>query len=185
MERKVTAHSLGHKMLLAISLHHLRIHFGRDFSRQGKNEPSGKLRVPLLFYFFDSVPERCPVGVFRRGICRKHDFRIKEFRLFSSMVFGFLVILGEQFFSGLVGSSGNGRATLAPLHDTDFQMWYWRLWLNLLSVKQKMTDTFQNGRARGIFTCCRGMIACNRSSVASPQRGSWQSQRRESVASSG
>ena len=185
MERKVTAHSLGHKMLLAISLHHLRIHFGRDFSRQGKNEPSGKLRVPLLFYFFDSVPERCPVGVFRRGICRKHDFRIKEFRLFSSMVFGFLVILGEQFFSGLVGSSGNGRATLAPLHDTDFQMWYWRLWLNLLSVKQKMTDTFQNGRAGGIFTCCRGMIACNRSSVASPQRGSWQSQRRESVASSG
>ena len=34
-------------------------------------------------------------------------------------------------------------------------------------------------------TCCPGMIACNRSWAASPQRGSWQSQRRGSVASSG
>ena len=43
------------------------------------------------------------------------------------MVSGFLVVLGEQFFSGLVGSSGNGRAALAPLDDADFQMWYWHL----------------------------------------------------------
>ena len=142
MDCKITAHSLGHEMLSAVFLHHLRIHFGRDFSRQGKNESSGKLRVPLLFHFLDSVPERCPVGVFRRGICRKHDFRVKDFRLFSSMVFGFLVVLGEQFFSGLVGSSGNGRAALAPLDDADFQMWYWHLWLNLLSMVQKKTDTF-------------------------------------------
>ena len=127
MDCKVTAHSLGHEMLSAVFLHHLRIHFGRDFSRQGKNESSGKLRVPLLFYFLDSVPERCPVCVFRRGICWKHNFRVKDFRLFSSMVFGFLVILGEQFFPGLVGSSGNGRAALAPLDDADFEMWYWHL----------------------------------------------------------
>ena len=32
MDCKVTAHSLGHKMLLAVFLHHLRIHFGRSFS---------------------------------------------------------------------------------------------------------------------------------------------------------
>ena len=184
MNCKITAHSLGHKMLLAVFLHHLRIHFGRDFSRQGKNESSGKLRVPLFFHFLDSVPERCPVGVFRRGICRKHDFRVKNLRLFSSMVFGFLVVLGEQFFSCLVGSSGNSRATLASLDDADFQMWYWHFGLNLLSMVQKKTDTFQYGRG-GIFTCCRGMIACNRSSAASLQRGSWQSQRRGSVASSG
>ena len=61
------------------------------------------------------------------------------------MVFGFLVVLGEQFFSGLVGSSGNGRAALAPLDDADFQMWYWHLWLNLLLMVQKKTDTFQHG----------------------------------------
>ena len=134
MDCKITAHSLGHEMLLAVFLHHLRIHCGRGFSRQGKNESSGKLRVPLLFHFLDSVPERCPVGVFRRGICRKHDFRVKNFRLFSSMVFGFLVVLGEQFFSGLVGSSGNGRAALASLDDADFQMWYWHFGLNLLSM---------------------------------------------------
>ena len=149
MDCKITAHSLGHEMLFAVFLHHLRIHSGRDFSWQGKNESSGKLRVPLLFYFLDSVPERCPVGIFRRGICRKHDFRVKDFRLLSSMVFGFLVVLGEQFFSGLVGSSGNGRAALAPLDDADFQMWYWHLWLNLLLMVQKKTDTFQHGRVGG------------------------------------
>ena len=32
MDCKVTAHSLGHKMLSAVFLHHLRIHFGRGFS---------------------------------------------------------------------------------------------------------------------------------------------------------
>ena len=122
MDCKVTTHSLGHKMLSAIFLHNLQIHFGRDFSRQGKNEPSGKLRVPLLFHFLDGIPERCPVGVFQRGICLKHNFCIKDFRLFSSVIFGFLVALREQFFSGLVGSSSNSRAALAPLDDADFQM---------------------------------------------------------------
>ena len=94
------------------------------------------------------------------------------------------VTVGEQFFSGLVGSSGNGRAALAPLDDADFQMWYWHLWLNLLLMVQKRPILFSTV-GRGIFTCCRGMIACNRSSAASRQWGSWQSQRRGSVASSG
>lgn len=154
-------------MLSAVFLHHLRIHFGRDFSRQGKNESSGKLRVPLFFYFLDSIPERCTVSVFWRGICRKHDFRIKDFRLFSSMVFGFLVVLGEQFFSGLVSSSGNGRVALAPLDDVDFQMWYWYLWLNLLLMVKKKTDTFQYGRGGGIHLlsgndCGQSRLSCNR-----------------------
>lgn len=172
MDCKVTAHSLGHEMLSAVFLHHLRIHFGRDFSRQGKDESSGKLRVPLLFYFLDSVPERCPVGVFRRGICRKHDFRVKDFRLFSSMVFGFLVIFGEQFFSGLVGRCGFPNVVLASWVEPPFN-------------GTKKDRYFSARSGGGIFTCCRGMIACNRSSAANPQRGSWQSQRRGSVASSG
>ena len=45
----------------------------------------------------------------------------------KAMVFGFLVVLGEQFFSGLVGSSGNSRTALASLDDADFQMWHWHL----------------------------------------------------------
>ena len=32
MDCKITAHSLGHKMLSAVFLHHLRIHFGLRFS---------------------------------------------------------------------------------------------------------------------------------------------------------
>lgn len=52
-------------------------------------------------------------------------------------------------------------------------------------AKSKLYDRYFSARSGGgIFTCCRGMIACNRSSTASPQRGSWQSQRRGSVASS-
>ena len=38
---------------------------------------------------------------------------------------------------------------LASLNDADFQMWYWHFGLNLLSMVQKKTDTFQHGRAGG------------------------------------
>ena len=63
------------------------------------------------------------------------------------VVFHLLVVLGKQLLSGLVGSSGNSRAALASLDDADFQMRYWHLGLNLLSMVQKKTDTFQYGRA--------------------------------------
>lgn len=56
---------------------------------------------------------------------------------------------GILSFNSEVGSSGNGRASLAPLEDADFQMWYWHLRLNLLLMVQKKTDTFQHGRAGG------------------------------------
>ena len=43
MDCKVTAHSLGHKMLSAVFLHHLRIHCGRGFSRQSNHKSPCKL----------------------------------------------------------------------------------------------------------------------------------------------
>ena len=55
----------------------------------------------------------------------QHDFRIDHFFL-ASVVLGFLVILGKQLFSGLVGSSGNRRFTFASLCDFDIKMWYWQ-----------------------------------------------------------
>ena len=183
MDCKVTAHSFGHKMLSAVFLHHLRTHFKRHFSWQGNYKSPCKLGVPLLFYFLGCVPECCSVSISGWGIGGQHDLCVNHLFL-AKIVFHLLVVLGKQLFSGLVGSSGNSRAALASLDDADFQMWYWHFGLNLLSMVQKKTDTFQYGRG-GIFTCCRGMIACNRSSAASPQRGSWQSQRRGSVASSG
>ena len=83
------------------------------------------------------------------------------------MVFGFLVVLGEQFFSGLIGCSGNGRAALATLDDANFQMWYWHLWLNLLLMVQKKTDTFQHGRVGDIHLlsgndCGQSRLSCDR-----------------------
>ena len=149
MDCKITAHSLGHKMLSAVFLHHLRIHFGRRFSWQGNHKSPCKLGVPLLLYFLGCVPKCCSVSISGWGIGGQHDLCVNHLFLVK-VVFHLLVVLGKQLFSGLVGSSGNSRATLASLDDADFQMWYGHLWLNLLSMVQKKTDTFQHGRARDI-----------------------------------
>ena len=145
MDCKVTAHSLGHKMLLAVFLHHLRTHFKRHFSWQSNHKSPCKLGVPLLFYFLGSVPECCSVSISGWGIGGQHDLCVNRLFLVK-VVFHLLVVLGKQLLSGLVGSSGNSRAALASLNDADFQMWYWHFGLNLLSMVQKKTDTFQYGR---------------------------------------
>ena len=121
MDCKITAHSLGHKMLSAVFLHHLRIHFGRDFSRQGKNESSGKLRVPLIFNGFYCVPERCPVCISGRRIGWQHDLSVDK--LFLLVVeFRFLVVFAEQPFAALVGCASNSGLPLAAFYDGDFEM---------------------------------------------------------------
>ena len=43
MDCKITTHSLGHKILIAVFLYHLRTHFKRHFSWQGNNETPCKL----------------------------------------------------------------------------------------------------------------------------------------------
>lgn len=45
--------------------------------------------------------------------------------LLLAMVFGLLVVFGKQFFSGLVGSSGNCGIALASLNNSYVQMGYW------------------------------------------------------------
>ena len=120
--RKVAAHSFGYEMFLAVFPEHLRTFFKRHFPRQGKHETPCKLCVPLLLRFFGGVPERRPVCIFRRSVCRKQDFRVNNFGLFPAVIFGFLVILGEQLLSGLIGCSCNGGAALAALDDADIQM---------------------------------------------------------------
>ena len=145
MDCKITAHSFGHKMLSAVFLHHLRTHFKRHFSWQSNHKSPCKLGIPLLLCILGSVPECCSVSISGWGIGGQHDLCVNHLFLVK-IVFHFLVVLGKQLFSGLVGSSGNSRATLASLDDADFQMWYGHLWLNLLSMVQKKTDTFQYGR---------------------------------------
>jgi hypothetical protein len=56
---------------------------------------------------------------------REHDFRVNNLMLFSAVVFVLLVVLGKQFFSGLVGSSGNCGIALASLNNSYVQMGYW------------------------------------------------------------
>ena len=52
-------------------------------------------------------------------------FLIDHF-FFASVILGFLVILGKQLFSGLVGSSGNRRVAFASLSDFDIEVGYWQ-----------------------------------------------------------
>ena len=106
MDGKINNHAFGNKKLVAVVLHHLRIQFLWHFSGQRQHKPSGKLGVPLVFNGFHCVPELFPVGVFRRGMGRQHDFRVDHTFLFP-VVFVLLVILGKQILAALVGSSGN------------------------------------------------------------------------------
>jgi hypothetical protein len=42
--------------------------------------------------------------------------------LLSAVVFASLVVLGKQFFSGLIGSSGNSGLPFTSLSDFDFEV---------------------------------------------------------------
>lgn len=54
-----------------------------------------------------------------------YELAIDHF-FFASVILGFLVILGKQLFSGLVGSSGNRRVAFASLSDFDIEVGYWQ-----------------------------------------------------------
>ena len=79
-------------MFFAVVPDHMRIEFTWYLSGEGKNKSSGKLGVPLLFHFLCSVPERCPVCIFRRGIGWKKNFRVNN-AVLVPVIFVCLVIL--------------------------------------------------------------------------------------------
>ena len=64
---------------------------------------------------------------------RKQDSFCQNLMGFISIILRSLVIFAEQFLSALVGGSGNGGLTLAPLPDADAEMWACDLFLTVLS----------------------------------------------------
>ena len=54
---------------------------------------------------------------------RKQDSFRQNLMCFISIILRSLVIFAEQFFSALVGGSGNGGLTFAPLPDGNAEMW--------------------------------------------------------------
>ena len=64
---------------------------------------------------------------------RKQDSFRQNLMAFVSIILRSLVIFAEQFFSALVGGSGNGGLTFAPLPDADAEMWAGDLFLTVLS----------------------------------------------------
>ncbi len=132
MDGNITAHTLENKMLLAVFSDYLRIVFFRYLSGKCKNKSPSKLGVPLFFNFLCGIPESCAVCIFGRRVCRKHDFRIND-TLLLSVILVLLVILGEQSFSALIRSSGNGRLAFASLGYGSIKVWIRHESVNLLS----------------------------------------------------
>ena len=64
---------------------------------------------------------------------RKHNSLCQDLVSFISVILRSLVIFAEQFLSALVGGSGNGGLTFAPLPDADTEMWAGDLFLTILS----------------------------------------------------
>ena len=64
---------------------------------------------------------------------RKQDSFCQNLVGFISIILRSLVIFAEQFFSALVGGSGNGGLTFAPLPDADAEMWACDFFLTVLS----------------------------------------------------
>ena len=64
---------------------------------------------------------------------RKQDSFRQDLVSFISIILRSLVIFAEQLFTALVGGSGNGGLTLAPLPDADAEMWAGDLSLTVLS----------------------------------------------------
>ena len=56
MDGIIGEHAIGYKLLLAILPDQRFILLFRQFSRQGDDESSGKLSVPLLFGIFYRIP---------------------------------------------------------------------------------------------------------------------------------
>ena len=104
---KVSNHAFGNKKLPAIVPDQVGLLLRRYFPRNGKDNPSGKLGVPLLLGSFGGVPQGIPVCVLRRGMGRQHDFGVDDFA-FMEIVFLLLAIFGKQPFPALVGGRRNG-----------------------------------------------------------------------------
>ena len=64
---------------------------------------------------------------------RKQDSFRQNLMAFVSIILRSLVIFAEQFFSALVGGSGNGGLSFAPLPDGNAEMWAGDLFLTVLS----------------------------------------------------
>ena len=64
---------------------------------------------------------------------RKQDSFCQDFMGFIGVILRSLIVFTVQFFTALVGCSGNGGLTFAPLPDADAEMWAGDLSLTVLS----------------------------------------------------
>ena len=94
----------------------------RDFVRQGKDDPAGKLGVPLSLGFFHSVPKRLPVSILRRGVRREKDAFCQNLSRLVLIILRFTVVFRKELFAALIGGSGDSGLPFAPLSDRNGKM---------------------------------------------------------------
>ena len=124
MDRDVSDHSLGHKLLVAVFSDQLHSLFHRQLFRQSYLESSGKLRVPVVLDSLYSIPERVAVSVLRRSIHRKHYFGVDDAALVAVILRPVAAFI-EEAFTGLVCSLSNSRLTFRSLAYLDLVVWAW------------------------------------------------------------
>ena len=113
---EVAAHSLAHKLLLAVLPHQTDVVLVGQLLGQSHDDAAGKLAVPLFFRPLHGVPERSSVSVFRRRTLRDHEFGIDHTGL-AGVIMIAVAVLGIKACAAEIGRGGNGRASFAAFDD--------------------------------------------------------------------
>ena len=112
MNRKIHHHPSAHKVLQQKLPCQSDVLLHGKLVLQGNIEAVGKLRFLSALSFFNRVPKRFAVCVFRRCVGRQKDFRA-DHAAFSGVVAVLAVILAVQLFPGTVGGRRHGRLSRA------------------------------------------------------------------------
>ena len=117
MNSVVGDHPLGHELFHTVFADERLVLISRQLSRQRHDDTPRKLRVPLPFGCFHSIPERLPVSIFPWRVGRQQDALCHDFFFFVAEILRPLVVLAEQLFSRHIGSARHGGLPLAALAD--------------------------------------------------------------------
>ena len=122
MNRKIRDHAHGDELLHAIIADQLFVFGFGKLARDRHDDTAAQLRIPLLFGFLHSIPERLPVFVFGRCAFWKKDPFCDDLAGLIRIVLRPMIELGVQSFAALVRGTGHSGLSFAPLSDFNFKM---------------------------------------------------------------
>lgn len=121
MNRKIRTHAGGYKSIPDEGTDKCNLSFSVKLCWQGNLDFTGKLGVAAFLGFFDAVPEDGTVGKFRRGMCRKKNFRI-DYAAFLRIIVHDAVPFICELFAAAVSGGGNSVSPLTAFDNFDTAM---------------------------------------------------------------